>query len=87
MKEKLFTVYDNVNCSLYLVGTANTAGAFIRNLGQFFRVGSIDDYSLYEVGEIDDSGRGFVTHSPVLLSWEEYKKPETIAKDLSEATK
>ena len=77
---KLFAVTDKVNADgLVMTGTAYTAGAFIRDSIAFFNARKIDflnECSLYEIAELDESTLSVSAVSKELIPWDAYKHPE-----------
>ena len=77
---KIFAVADKINGNgLMMSGTAYTAGAFIRDSLPFFKHRGFDFMNeglLYEIGEFSEDTFSIVEAKKVLLSWDEYKRPE-----------
>lgn len=85
----LYAVRDKIADKVLCVFHSTNNGMAVReNLPALSRVAPINDLELNRIGTIDDVTMEIVKDSPVIVSWDSYKFPESPVKPIkSEDTK
>lgn len=86
MKKNIYMVFDNIDNKVLSYFDAPTFGHVIRNNWRFFyKMNSYfdDDWLVYEVGYIADTGMPVFHDDFVSVNWSDYLTPEIQAERLS----
>lgn len=86
MRQKLYGVYDRVAGRYVHIAPARNNSEFIRtNIRGLLQIFPLPDLDLYELGDFDDEDVNFNPQFslPHIVSWEDYKFPETQAENLA----
>lgn len=79
----VYCIFDVVSDSAIIIGTSSTDGAFIRqNVPYLSKMNEnyVNDYVIYKVGSFTESNMKLEACEPVVVPWDSYNNPETVAK-------